>query len=269
MKKQHKTYFYILCFIIILALYRWYDLSKYKNHIVVFFNTQEGDSIMIRAPDYCTILIDGGSDYAMVDALYKYLPVFKREIDYVFLSHPHQDHIYGLSILANRFEFLNFYYSVQSQDYPILKQMLPKLKNSLLISSDYQTIQACGLQILAYKAPNFESDINTQSLILEIYKDSKFIFFAAGDLYQSQERLVLQTQKLQEVYLFKSNHHGSNTSNSIDLLQALKPKISVVTSGYANRFQHPNFQALKNIKNHSTKVLRTDVEGEILIQIPD
>ena len=93
-------------------------------------------------------------------------------------------------------------------------------------------------------------------------------FFSAGDIYIEQERYILNNKQLGSVYLFKSNHHGSKTSNSNEFLNKLKPKVTVVTSGYANRFKHPHLAPLRVIAENSQKVIRTDVEGEIVIKIP-
>ena len=270
MKKQHKTLFIITLSLILLIGFRYYHLTKYKGIIVVFFNTKEGDAILIRNTDFCSILIDGGSDYAMLDSLYKYLPFNKRYFDHVFVSHPHHDHIHGLNLISKRFEIQNLYFPYL----PFQKQSLEDLKvssqNKFEINQDIKEIKACDLDFKVYKLPIHENqkDLNLHSLVIEVYDDQEFIFFAAGDIYQEQESYLIKNRNLKNVYLFKSNHHGSKTSNSKAFLDNLSPAITVVTSGYQNRFKHPHQKAIQNIAQYSKLVLRTDVEGEILIQPP-
>jgi len=270
MKKQYKTLFIVTISLILLIGFRYYHLTKYKGFIIVFFNTKEGDAILIRNTDFCSILIDGGSDYAMLDSLYKYLPFNKRNFDHVFVSHPHHDHIHGLNLIAERFEIQNLYYPFL----PFQKQSLEDLKafstNKFQINQEIKEIKACDLDFKVYKLPIYENhkDLNLHSLVIEVYDNQEFIFFAAGDIYQNQENYLIQNHKLNNVYLFKSNHHGSKTSNSKEFLEFLNPQVTVVTSGYENRFKHPHQKAIQNIAQYSKLVLRTDIEGEILIQPP-
>ncbi|MBT5346861.1 MBL fold metallo-hydrolase [bacterium] len=270
MKKQHKTLFIITISLILLIGFRYYHLTKYKGIIVVFFNTKEGDAILIRNTDFCSILIDGGSDYAMLDSLYKYLPFNKRDFDHVFVSHPHHDHIHGLNLISKRFEIQNLYYPFLPFQKESLDDLKDLSKNKFEVNQEIKDIKACELDFKVYKVPleKDEKDLNLHSLVIEIYDNQEFIFFAAGDIYQEQENYLMQNRNLKNVYLFKSNHHGSKTSNSKEFLEFLNPKVTVVTAGYANRFKHPHQKAIQNIAQHSRLVLRTDVEGEILIQPP-
>ena len=270
MKKQHKSLFVLIIFIIFVSGFRYFELTKYNSFIVVFFNTQEGDAILIRDSNFCSVLIDGGSDFAVIDSLYKYLPFYKRQIDYVFVSHPHHDHIHGLNLVSKRFEIKNLYYPSLLVNLESLDDLILRSTKSFEIEEKSKQLKACGLDFKVYKIPSKpnEKDLNLHSLVLEVYKDEQFIFFTAGDIYEEQENYILNNKQLNSVYLFKSNHHGSKTSNSQEFLNKLKPKVTVVTSGYANRFKHPHLEPLRIITKNSQKVLRTDIEGEIVIEIP-
>jgi competence protein ComEC len=61
----------------------------------------------------------------------------------------------------------------------------------------------------------------------------------AGDIEQAQEaRLVTQGVALKAEVLLVP-HHGSKTSSSGLFLDAVRPRIALVQSGYRNRFGHP------------------------------
>jgi competence protein ComEC len=57
-------------------------------------------------------------------------------------------------------------------------------------------------------------------------------------------------------------HHGSKTSSSQELLDAVSPRWVVIQSGYRNRFGHPHSEVLERLRAKS-EILRTDLLGAI------
>ena len=64
-----------------------------------------------------------------------------------------------------------------------------------------------------------------------------------GDLERQQEQWLVQRHAQNasalQADLLLVPHHGSNTSSSIALLQAVRPHWAIAQSGYRNRFHHP------------------------------
>ena len=61
----------------------------------------------------------------------------------------------------------------------------------------------------------------------------------AGDIERAQEASLAARAADLHVDLLLVPHHGSKTSSSAALLDAARPRIAVVQSGYRNRFGHP------------------------------
>jgi len=271
MKKQIQTIIIFIIFIFFCFIIRFYNLSKYSSPIIVFFNTSEGESILIRNTEFCSILIDAGIDYELTDNIYKYLPFHKNNIDFVFLSHPHKDHYQGFFSLKNKYIISNFFYSHYFENHKIINQLKSFSLDSQSIMEE-KNIHACGFIINAYTLNQSvkNDDINTQSLILEVYYNSQWILLSAGDIYIDQEmELLNKLPQKQSLYIYKSSHHGSKTSNSEILLNYLNPKISVITAGSKNRFNHPHLESLSAIKKHSDIIYRTDIQNPIIIPVYD
>lgn len=57
--------------------------------------------------------------------------------------------------------------------------------------------------------------------------------------------------------LFKSGHHGSDTSNSQALLSVITPDISVISYGIGNSYGHPHKEAFDRLTQYSGSVLWT------------
>ncbi|MCU0769708.1 MAG: DNA internalization-related competence protein ComEC/Rec2 [Burkholderiaceae bacterium] len=56
-------------------------------------------------------------------------------------------------------------------------------------------------------------------------------------------------------------HHGSNSSSSRELLERVRPQVSVAQAGYRNRFGHPDARVLARHADAGIAVVRTDHAG--------
>jgi len=62
----------------------------------------------------------------------------------------------------------------------------------------------------------------------------------------------------------KAGHHGSKTSNSEALLNAIAPKFAVISCGKDNQYGHPDLETLQRFQNHGIQIFRTDEQGTII-----
>ncbi|MBL8525117.1 MAG: DNA internalization-related competence protein ComEC/Rec2 [Betaproteobacteria bacterium] len=62
-------------------------------------------------------------------------------------------------------------------------------------------------------------------------------------------------------------HHGSRTSSTPELLDAVAPKLALVSVGYRSRFRHPNTQVMERYAERNIPTLRTDFLGAITVKI--
>lgn len=106
-------------------------------------------------------------------------------------------------------------------------------------------------------------DQNHNSLVIRVdFGQASFLF--TGDLEDLAIEYVLEKYKNHlsnlDVDIYQVGHHGSKNATSINLLKAMKPKISVISassdsdkrtsSGYS--YGHPNKQVVKNLQKYSS-----------------
>lgn len=93
--------------------------------------------------------------------------------------------------------------------------------------------------------------LNNNSIVCKLnYKNFSMLF--TGDIEEVAENGILQQYK-NNLQIFNSDilkvaHHGSNTSSTLDFLEAVKPKISIIGVGKDNKFGHPNEVVLKRLE---------------------
>ncbi len=62
----------------------------------------------------------------------------------------------------------------------------------------------------------------------------------------------------------KVGHHGSDSSTSTQLLNAVMPQYAVISVGVDNAYGHPSQTVLDNFKQLNVDVFRTDLQGDII-----
>ena len=86
-----------------------------------------------------------------------------------------------------------------------------------------------------------------------------------GDASITTEKDILDKYNLPDIDVLKVGHHGSKTSSSIEFIDEINPKYSIISVGKNNRYGHPNKEALDNLKD--SKIYRTDLDGSIMFKI--
>lgn len=91
-----------------------------------------------------------------------------------------------------------------------------------------------------------------------------------GDIEEFAEKKILNfysNNNLLNADILKVGHHGSKTSTSDDFLNIVDPKIAVIGVGKNNKFGHPNKEVLTRLENLNCSIYRTDINGEISIEV--
>jgi competence protein ComEC len=65
--------------------------------------------------------------------------------------------------------------------------------------------------------------------------------------------------------VLKVGHHGSRTSSSPELLDAVRPKLAVISCGVRNRFGHPHAATLDVLARSGVRLFRTDRDGSVVV----
>ena len=179
-----------------------------------------------------------------------------KQLDYVLLSHPHNDHCYGLweeGGILDHFPigkiFSNGAYNGKWTNKLMIEDIC-KEKNiplQVLKQGDELAFGDVQARVLWPKPDiagqtftsghDYDSveDINNSSIVIRFdYKEHSSLF--GGDIFSSAEAEILELYKeekeLLDVDLLKCLHHGSQTSNTAGFVMTAKPELAVST-GFA------------------------------------
>lgn len=270
---KNKTEFIILLIILLLAFLINFDFTlplateKIEGFQIHYIDVGQADATAIFFPNGKTMLIDGGNsdDGIIIKNHFKRYGIEK--IDYLIATHPHEDHIGGLSYVIDNFTIGEIFMPKVTYDSSVYTELLDKIcnlgytintaKKGICITESEDYIA----EILSPVRSSYD-DINHYSVILKItYKNTAFLF--TGDAESINENELNGNISAD---VLKVGHHGSDTSSTEAFLDKVNPDIAVIHVGKDNSYNHPHDIVLKRLKNRNVKILRTDIDGTVIIK---
>lgn len=230
---------------------------------VFFFDVGYGESILIRLPEGRHVLIDGGyPEYgSRVVGEIKRLGIHR--LDLVVSTHPHPDHIGGLSEVLNNFEVDRVIGS-----HPLTSNLLPEAFVSVIKKKNIPyKLGRRGDKLFEFHELNMEifhpvevdEDLNNSSIGIRLkFKNISFLFTA--DISPRAEKELLQAGIPLQANVLKAGHHGHATLR--EFIEAVRPQIAVISVG-ENPYGAPLPETLELYQQLGIKILRTDQMGTI------
>ncbi|MDY0130976.1 MAG: MBL fold metallo-hydrolase, partial [Methanosarcina vacuolata] len=239
-----------------------------ENLTVHFIDVGQGDSILLQYGDK-DMLIDAGerSESDTVAELIKNEGI--TSLDYVVATHPHADHIGGISDILKAFpvgQFLDSGYPYTSGTYEYMLETI----NSTNIP--FKTVKrgdkidfASGIEVevLNPGSSYFTDDLNQNSVVLKV-TDGAVTFLFMGDAGIEAENAIIKDGYNVNADIFKVGHHGSSTSSGEAFISAVSPSVCVIEVGAGNEYGHPHTETLEKLQKAS-KVYRTDIDGTVTV----
>jgi competence protein ComEC len=123
------------------------------------------------------------------------------------------------------------------------------------------------LRLTVLHAGSDEAKVNERSLVLRAEAFGRRVLLT-GDAGREAEREMLDLWSAVDLRadVLKIGHHGSNGSTSDDFLDAVSPRLALISVGVANPYHHPSPGLLARLTAHRIPLLRTDRAGEILVR---
>jgi competence protein ComEC len=271
---------------------------------ISFIDVGQGDAIWIRAPESGgvsrNIVIDGGPDRGARNRVVKYLQTYKvppgSVIDYLILTHPHDDHYPGQLDLLSLYDVRTIVHSgfPKTGEYAAFLRAagaervngVPAEVVSLRQRPDFTMDFGGGVRARIVYADTANATAmgsastreNNASTVLRV-EFGAFSFLLMGDAEGKAREGPPSTARFVEAALLarlapadlratvlKAGHHGSETGSTLPFLQAVRPDVVIVMSGrrpFGGRFL-PDDTVLERYAevNPDVVVLRTDEADE-------
>ena len=232
------------------------------------FYVGQGSSSLIVFPNKTTMLIDTGTpEYA--NNLCEQIEVILdnneiESIDYLILTHNHDDHVGGVLKILQKFPIDNIFR-------PKIFSPIENLQEGCYVSGDSlysQVIEAvysepnCNIVFIEplefhigdflvkiwTPTKDYYIDENEFSPIITISNSARTLMFTGDATADSEKEFVSLLGVEIEVDFLNVSHHGSGLSSSMEFLNAIHPKYAIISAGVDNIYSHPATETLERLE---------------------
>lgn len=228
------------------------DDANFSIHFLELGNKYTGDCTYIKTPE-ADILIDCGSKSNSIGTISNYLNKYVTDgiLEYVIVTHAHQDHYAGFATSTKVESIFDLYecktiidfaqITKDKADTAMYKNYQRELAVEVSKGAKHYTALDCinetngaqreytigenmSFEILdSYYYENRSTNENNHSVCCMFkHGDKNFLF--TGDLEADGEEKLIKLNTLPKVDLYKAGHHGSKTSSSETLMNIIQPK---------------------------------------------
>jgi competence protein ComEC len=190
-----------------------------------------------------------------------------RSVDRLLITHAHFDHVGGAPYLTRVFSIKETWEGPAPQDdpdYVAISQALvqERVARRGVCRGSSEKWDDISLDVVWPPCRRIMSRTvqNDHSIVLRLMYD-KIAFLLTGDVESTAER----SMALERVDVVKVPHHGSLTSSSSAFVEALDPRIAIVSVGRGQWRGHPNREVLQRYERRGARIYRTDRDGAVTV----
>jgi len=236
---------------------------------VHFIDVGQGDSALLITNEG-TVLIDCGTR----DAGYTVASYVKDRtdtVDYLILTHPHEDHIGGAVAVFDAVKVKNVIMPDRVADTATFDRLLDSIEKSSAdvisaVSGDKYNVGDLSMTILSPDDPDKYEDTNNVSIVLKAdFGRCSFMFTGDAETLVEEDIMKSSLPLSLKCDVLKVSHHGSSTSSSVDFLKRVSPEIAVISCGEDNSYGHPHREVIHRLEDMGARTFRTDRDGTVVI----
>src|SRR5690606_8962634 len=218
------------------------------------------------------VLVDAGASWPGGDegrrTVVPYLSRRGGRIEAFVLSHPDADHVGGAAAVIERLKprlFWDGAYVSPSAPYRLALRSARErgVEWRRVSAGDSLVLDGVVITVLSpdpvWLAEGPSS--NDASVVVRV-RFGAVRFLLVGDAESAQESWLLRRDRAAlAADVLKIGHHGSRTSTAVEFLDAVGPRVAVVSVGAGNRFGHPAPEVVARLTARGIPLWRTDRLG--------
>ena len=236
--------------------------DRFAPPSVTILDVGQADAILVRQGG-AVALVDCGLDERVVTALVRNNV---HHIDAVFVTHWDEDHWGGLPNVLEQFSVGTIAVAANAlEDAPAEVLNRSGVEYRQVRRGDTVDIGAfCARVMWPFESVDGEGNEDSLVLLLSYAQEGKCLrMLLTGDAELDQERKF--AQEVGDIDVLKLGHHGSKVSVDGELLDVLRPELSIASAGEGNRYGHPSVACVDAVREAGGAFACTIERGDITI----
>lgn len=237
--------------------------DRFAPPSVTILDVGQADAILIRQGG-AVALVDCGLDERVVTALVRNNV---HHIDAVFVTHWDEDHWGGLPDVLEQFSVGTIAVAANAlEDAPAEVLNRSGVEYRQVRRGDGIDIGAFRARVMwPFESVDGEGNEDSLVLLLSYAQEGKSLrMLLTGDAELDQEREF--AQEVGDIDVLKLGHHGSKVSVDGELLDVLKPELSIASAGEGNRYGHPSDACVDAVREAGGAFACTIEHGDITVK---
>ena len=259
--------------VIVFAILYVFDMVGSSNESVVtgecefhFIDVGQGDSTLIMSEDGVVVIDAGPQDHA--DSTERYIKSYTDTIDYLILTHPHEDNIGGADELFDSIKINNVILSDAYTDTLTFNRLLDKIEQSganVIEAKAGNSYNAGEIKFTILAPVSDFTNLNDYSVVTKVEFGNTSAMIT-GDVEHHSEKLMIEEHGAYNLRadIYQTSHHGSSTSNHDTFMDAVSPEFAVIQSEEGNSYGHPHRETIAKLEERNIPYYRTDKMGHIV-----
>lgn len=236
--------------------------DRFAPPSVTILDVGQADAILIRQGG-AVALVDCGLDERVVTALVRNNV---HHIDAVFVTHWDEDHWGGLPDVLEQFSVGTIAVAANAlEDAPAEVLNRSDVEYRQVRRGDTVDIGAfCARVMWPFESVDGEGNEDSLVLLLSYAQEGKNLrMLLTGDAELDQEHEF--AREVGDIDVLKLGHHGSKVSVDGELLDVLKPELSIASAGEGNRYGHPSDECKDAVQKAGGAFACTIEHGDITV----
>ena len=225
---------------------------------------------MIQCGD--TVLVVDGGEREEAETMTAFLASLGVDtVDCYIATHPHSDHIGAAGGIFGSVRVKSAMLTPFSEINTPTTETYERLLNGIETQGSEVILPAAGdvynfgeLKLTVVAPVEETGDYNNMSIVFKLeYGKTAFLF--TGDMEKDSEALVLEKGFDIRADVLKVAHHGSTSSTTPAFLEAVSPRLAVISCGKNNDYGHPHKEILEQLTDAGVEYRRTDLSGTVTV----
>lgn len=233
---------------------------------VTVLDVGQGQSIILQSKNY-TFLVDCGGDYddsAADIAAETLISQGITRLDGLIVTHYDADHAGGVDELLTRIQVDNLFLPAYEPQTELSRKLLSFHNGRAYQVNKHMELTAGDAKLTIMTS--LDHNGGNESSLCVLFQAGNCDILITGDRTELGEKLLMKQIALPKLELLVVGHHGAKDSTCQELLDAVSPRISVISAGKYNRYGHPHETVLQRLEDSGTMILRTDADGTIIFR---
>lgn len=246
---------------------------------------------MIETPEGQVILVDGGGTPSFSTEKWRerrasfdtgadvVVPFLRyrgiQSIDWLIMTHGDADHIGGLQAVAQQFPIKRVVRNPlpphSSLEKGVMDELVQKQASIVTppVTGPLKLERGIDWQFFHPtddSRPEHNESTNDDSVVF-LFRAGKYRVLFTGDIGEKTEKTILDQWDIPPIDVLKVAHHGSRSSSGQAWVNALRPRVAVISVGKENRYGHPTPEVLQRLEQVGSRIWRTDQSGAITMRV--